>query len=107
MTDDNVTKFPSLEIKSPLFGPHPEYYSIVMDGRQIPHLTGHKSGDNETYLILDHRLSITVPNDLAYSVAWMLANAIAIGQGYSHLGAENKDRPFAPQVAEIDPSALG
>lgn len=101
MSDDNVTQFPAPEVKSPLFGPHPEYYSIVVDGRRIPQLTGHKSGDNETYLVLDGRFSVTVPNELAYQVAWILANAIAIGQGYSHLGAESKDHPFAPQIAEI------
>lgn len=102
MADDNVTKFPAPEILSPLFGPHPEYYSIVVDGRLIPGLTGHKSGDADTYLVLDGRFSVTVPNELAYSVAWMLGNALAIGAGYPHLGAESKEQPFAPQVAEIN-----
>lgn len=82
-----------------LIGPF-EAYKVVVEGRAIPNMTGFKEGD-KTFLILDNRLSIGVPHDLAPTVAWFAANAMAIGQGYTHLGATSKDAsPFAPQITE-------
>lgn len=97
--DDNVSQFPKKEPLDPLVGPF-EYYKIVVEGRAIPGLSGYHDGDM-VGLVLDHRLSISVPRELAHQVAWFAANAMAIGAGYSHLGAESKDRPFAPQCIEL------
>lgn len=77
-----------------LIGPF-EQYRVQVDGRIIPKLTGHKDGD-KIELVLDGRFSGSFTPEDAYQVAWLLANALAIGQGYSHLGALNKDMPFAP-----------
>lgn len=96
---DNVTQLPKREPLDPLVGPF-EYHKVVVEGRAIPGLSGYRDGDL-TALVLDNRLSISVPPELAHQVAWFAANALAIGAGYSHLGAESKDRPFAPQCIEL------
>ena len=51
-------------------------------------------------LVLDQRLGADVPRRYAQSVAWLVANALAIGKGYSYLGAESKDMPFAPKLMD-------
>ena len=70
---------------------------VVIEGRLIPNLTARRDGDSVT-LVVDDRLSVTIPSDVAYQVAWLVANAMAIGAGYPSLSAETKDRPFAPQA---------
>jgi hypothetical protein len=95
---DNIVKLH--EPKSPLLGPF-THYDIVVDGRRIPMLRGIKDGDKMTSLIVDGRFSTSVPNEHAYDVAWLLAQAIAIASGYPHLGAENKKCPFAPEIREM------
>lgn len=97
---DNITKFPSTGAPEFLVGPFEEY-RVVVEGRMIPKLTGFREGER-TVLIVDRRMSISVPNDIAYDVALLVAEALAVGAGYSHLGAENKsERPFAPRSMEI------
>jgi len=97
---DNVTELKQPKPLDPLVGPFAPQYRVIVDGRAIPKLTGFRDGDL-TALVLDGRLSISVPPELAHQVAWFAANAMAIGAGYSHLGAETKDQPFAPQCVEI------
>ncbi len=90
MSDDNVTKFPEpLARPDLLIGPF-EYYKVRVEGRAIPHLTGYPRGDDEICLIVDDRFAIDVPKNLAHQVAWLVANAMAVAQGYSHLGAESR-----------------
>lgn len=88
-----------------LVGPFQEW-RVVVDGREIPRLTGFREGDDLTCLVLDHRFAVSVPNELARGVAYVLANALAIGAGYSHLGATSRDMPFAPICSEITPGAI-
>jgi hypothetical protein len=102
MSNDNVVQFPPSE-KPPelLVGPFEEY-RVVVEGRRIPGLTGHRSNDGIS-LIVDGRFSVTVPEHMAYDVAWLIANAMAVAGGYAYLGSERKgDRPFAPLVNRID-----
>lgn len=58
-------------------------------------------------LTLDGRLSIIIGNRDLPNVAWLVANALAIGEGYSHMSAEQKGHPFAPtcSVIEMPPEA--
>ena len=86
---------PTKQLSEWLIGPFEEY-RVMVDGRIIPGLTGYQDGDRIA-LVLDHRFSVSLPESDARSVAWLVANALAIGQGYSHAGAENKDMPFAPR----------
>lgn len=83
-----------------LVGPFQEW-RVKVEGRIIPRLTGFYDGD-KIALVLDGRWSASFSKDDAYQAAWLIANAIAIGEGYSHLGAPNKDMPFAPMGHEIE-----
>lgn len=73
---------------------------VIVEGRKIPHLTGREE-NGEIWLTVDERMTIPIPPELAEQVAWFVANAMAVASGYSHLGAESKDRPFARQVQQI------
>lgn len=97
---DNVMQFPTDKPPELLVGPFSEY-RVVVEGRFIPLLTGHREGDN-VCLTIDHRFGASVPKELAYQVAWLIAQAIAVASGYSHLGADSKDRPFAAKAMGID-----
>lgn len=98
----NVIEFPKSEQPELLFGPI-MYRAIIVEGRMIPLLTGHTEDDQNTWLVVDRRFSISVPNELAHQVAWLLANAIAVASGYTHLGATSKnEKPFAPIVTKLD-----
>ena len=77
-----------------LIGPFQEW-RVQVDGRLIPRLTGFKDGD-KIGLVVDGRFSASFSVDDAYQAAWLIAQALAIGEGYPHLGAETKGRPFAP-----------
>lgn len=91
----NVVQMPPPEKQADLLvGPFQEW-RVQIDGRMIPRLTGHKDGD-KIALVLDGRWSASFAEDDARQAAWLIANALAIGEGYSNLAAPNKDRPFAP-----------
>lgn len=75
--------------------------SVFVDGRKIPKMRCIEQGDN-IEIILDERFSYTFHKDVAYLAANFAAQAMAIGAGYSYLGAPNKDMPFAPEVVGID-----
>ena len=85
-----------------LMEPFLDYRPVVLEGRVIPRLTGHQVTESETEIILDGRFGATFPNDLAYQAAWLIANALAIGQGFAYLSSETVDRPFAPIARFID-----
>ena len=79
------------------FGVRPAGYTAVVDGHAIEKIRVWERGDNIT-ILLDSRFSIDVPRGLSGAVCWMIANALAIGAGYSHLGADRPGYPFAPKV---------
>ena len=83
-----------------LIGPF-ESYKVVVEGRAIPRLTGYPQDDGRITLIVDGRFMVDFPADLARQAAWLIAQALAVGEGYTHLGGTNKDQPFAPQIAQI------
>lgn len=89
-----------------MIGPEISGHQVIVEGRAIPGLTMREEG-SEICFVLDGRLSINVPRDFAIPVAWFVANALAIGQGFSHIGGESKDRPFAPQVMNLSDSDSG
>lgn len=98
---DNILEFPSKpeEPEDFLIGPFEEC-RVVIEGRKIPKLTGHRTTDGVN-LIIDNRFCVLVPNDLAQDIAWLVAQAMAVGAGYPHLGAETKDRCFAPLCMQV------
>lgn len=96
---DNVTQFPTNEAPDFIIGPFTEN-RVVIEGRVIPNLTAIREGENVA-LVVDNRFSISLPKDRAYDVAWLVANAMAVGAGYPCLSSETKERPFAPQCAKL------
>lgn len=104
---DNVTKFPEPEKAPPLLvGPFQEW-RVMVQGRLIPLLTGYKHEDGRVSLTLDHRMGADFPNEeIAAQAAWMIANALAIGQGYPSMMGLSKDRPFASQGFQVGSVSL-
>lgn len=101
-----IVDFPEQKRPEWIVGPFKEY-RVIVEGRMIPRLTANRMDDGSVYLTLDNRFGLVVPNEgLAYQVAAFVANALAIGEGYSFSGAESKERPFAPRAAAIDPGSV-
>jgi hypothetical protein len=95
---DNVTDFPNHE--------QPEWHfpiladeDVVIEGRKIHRLTARTEGENIA-LILDGRFSISVPEERGIDVAWFVANALAIGAGYSDLTGEH-ELPLNPRTMQF------
>lgn len=99
----NITDFPTKPVQPDwLIGPFEEY-RVIVDGRQIPNLTGLRMEDGRVALFVDHRFSGEFSTELdAQQAAWLIAHAMAISSGYTHLGALTKDQPFAPQSTALD-----
>jgi hypothetical protein len=98
---DNTIQFPT-KPHNPLefiVGPFEEY-RVEVQGRMIPRLTAWKT-DEGVNLIVDGRYCVCVPENMGSDLAWLLANALAVGEGYASLSAETKERPFAPRSYEI------
>jgi hypothetical protein len=74
---------------------------VVVEGRKIPGLTGYRLPDGDLCLIVDERFSVEVPDALGYQIAWIVAQALAVGAGYPSLSAEKRESPFATQVAML------
>ena len=86
-----------------------DYHTVVVEGREIPKLRMKQRDDTngKVSLQLDGRWEIDLPSEQAPTVAWMIANALAIGEGYAFLGSPNKDKPFASEVRGLPSSLLG
>jgi hypothetical protein len=83
-----------------IVGPFTSYHCII-EGRVIPQLTAVRCPNGNVVLTVDNRFSSEVPGDKAYEIAWLIVQALAVGAGYSHLGAENKEQPFAAMCSRI------
>lgn len=94
MTFDFKKLLPSDDLPELLCGPF-ETYQVIVEGRAIPRLSGFYEGD-KIWLVVDGRFGAVFAPDDARQAAWLLANALAVGGGYTHLAAPNKDQPFAP-----------
>lgn len=84
-----------------IIGPPASGNHVIVDARVIPRMTATETADG-IEIVLDRRFAIVVSRDDAYPVAWMIAQALAIGQGYSSVRAESRDQPFAPQYRVMD-----
>ncbi len=78
-------------------------YEVTIDGFAVPKVEARET-DNGTqcHISLDGRFGAVIPAEHAHSVIWLLANAMAIGAGYSCHG-ENSivANPFKTRVTEI------
>ncbi len=79
-------------------------YEVTIDGYAVPFIEARES-DNGTrcHISLDQRFGIEIPATEAQSVIWLLANAFAIGAGYSCHGENSRiANPFKVKVNEVD-----
>lgn len=100
---DTVVEFPKApEPPGFLVGPFEEW-RVVVDGRFIPKLTGVRNSNGTILLVVDHRFGVELPNEeLARSVAFVVAQALAVGAGYTHLGADAPGGRFAPMAMGVN-----
>jgi hypothetical protein len=96
-----VVTLPPLAEAPSIIGPLRRGHAVIVEGRAIPRLHAREL-DDEIELVLDERFSVTLPKEMALPIAWLVAHALAIGAGYSHLGAEVRDQPFAAEVLKTD-----
>lgn len=101
MDSGNITPIRDPKIGVVDFGVRIPGYTAIVEGREIPGIMVFERGDKIT-VNLDRRFSIDVPREVSGSICWMIAQALAIGSGYPHIGAESKVRPFAPKVVGGD-----
>lgn len=79
----------------------PSWHSVVVEGREIPNFLARKTEDGAE-VMLDNRFVYEFKSITEARMATsMAAEAMAIGAGYPWLGAEKKERPFAPVVIGI------
>lgn len=97
---DNIIDFPKPEIPN-IVGAEVRYNKVFVDGHVIPRM-GCRENEDNIEIILDGRWCYIFPKEIAYLAADLAANAMAIGAGYSHLGAESKSHPFAPKIMMLD-----
>ena len=77
--------------------------SVIIDGRVIPRLSATEMEDGRVEVVLDGRFSATFADfGTASQAAYLIANALAIGEGYSFLGASDRNHPFAPECLRMD-----
>jgi len=101
MSSDDL---PSLDSRLSFVGPF-QHHDVVLDGRQVPFLRATPLDGGQVHLTLDRRLGLTLSTEEAERVVPFLADAIAVGLGYtSHPDAErdgpNKRHPF-PMVQPL------
>lgn len=90
------------------FLPPRESREVTLDGFAVPRIEAREVNDGiDCNIFLDRHFGITVPAHCAAEVIWLIANAMAIGAGYSCHG-ENSQRvnPFKVRVFEIDTKSL-
>lgn len=75
---------------------HSEHYEVTIDGYQVPKLKALKrkgAQDGIITLVLDGRFAIDIPDDQLDPWLWLVANAMAIGAGYSCFGENSVKDP--------------
>ena len=83
-----------------LVGPF-ETWRVVIDGRVIPRLAGCYDGD-KIMLVVDGRFGASFPRgEIAENAAALIAQALAVGEGYASMSAEGRGRPFAARCREV------
>ena len=98
---DNIVEFPPRASSFSLEGPY-EVFNVLVDGRRIPRLTGKRTEDGLFNFIVDDRfMGGPFTEADAEQVAYLLAQSLAVGAGYSSLEADLPGRCFAPVVRSL------
>lgn len=79
-----------------------EVHKIRLDGYRVPRLTG-RLINGMWHFCLDERFGCEVPEMYGQGVAWMIANAMAVGAGYSCFGENSQPiNPFKCRISGIN-----
>lgn len=82
-------------------------YKLTLDGYRIPNLEGRQLPSGNWYLALSNSCSIEVPDLYGKGVAWMIANAMAIGAGYTCFGEGAKPlNPFKTRLIHLNTDSV-
>lgn len=65
-------------------------HKITLDGFAVPFLQGREDENGDWHLMLDERFGMIIPKQYANEVVWLIANAHAIGAGYSCFGENSQ-----------------
>jgi hypothetical protein len=98
-----VIRLQDRAIEAMLMPPHSER-QVLVDGRAIPGLFARRGNGFVTF-VLDGRFGCEVPDEFAIPVAYLVAQALAVGAGYPSSNAETRDKPFAPLVGDLSSEA--
>jgi len=71
-----------------------ERWDVVIDGRKVPYLEGRPCNGGKIDLGLDHRFGLILDLATAEYVVPFIANAIAVGMGYSSHPLREWDGPI-------------
>jgi hypothetical protein len=75
-------------------------YRVSLNGYEVPLVGARETDDGkECHICLDNRFGIVIPAEIAEQVIWLVANAHAIGAGYSCHG-ENSN-PVNPHKVKM------
>lgn len=80
-------------------------YAVTLDGFAVPCVEAREHDHGRLCdICLDHRFGISIPAEYAQEVIWLLANALAIGAGYSCHGENSREiNPYRVRVSELEP----
>lgn len=81
-------------------------HAVTIDGFACPKIEAQEiDGGTKASITLDGRFNVVVPAEHAHGVIWMIANALAIGEGYSCHGENSQPlNPHRVRVVEIETS---
>lgn len=100
----DVIKFPEREDGNygvEFIGPFTECHKVTSGGYRVPNLTAIVTGEN-VVLNLDERFMIEATRKEASKWIWFIANAMAIGAGYSCHGENSvKPNPFNCRMISV------
>lgn len=84
--------------------PPRQSHQVIMDGFAVPRIEARETDNGlNCHIWLDKRFGMVIPAIYAHEVIWLLANAMAIGAGYSCHGENcTPSNPYKVRVAEID-----
>lgn len=92
----------STSLIGPMAHPHEDYH-LCVDGCLVPNVRVTRSSDGQWRVCLDNRFMIEVEREELDRWGWLLANAQAIGAGYSCHGPNSRrTNPYAVQAMRID-----
>ena len=76
---------------------------VSIDGYEVPNVEARETdAGTKCHIMLDGRFGAVVPADVAHEVIWLIANAMAIGAGYSCHGENSQPvNPFKVRVSCI------